>query len=46
VVTLRSSIRTFRLKLWDTDSESLVGFPARGARVLPESPANRETLAA
>jgi omega-6 fatty acid desaturase (delta-12 desaturase) len=29
VVTLRSSIRTFRLKLWDTESESLVPFPGR-----------------
>src|SRR5688572_4312257 len=27
VVTLRSSIRTFRLKLWDTETESLVPFP-------------------
>lgn len=32
VVTLRSSIETFRLKLWDTESESLVAFPARRAR--------------
>ena len=29
VVTLRSSIQTFRLKLWDTDTESLVPFPSR-----------------
>jgi omega-6 fatty acid desaturase (delta-12 desaturase) len=29
VVTLRSSIETFRLKLWDTESESLVPFPSR-----------------
>ena len=29
VVTLRSSIETFRLKLWDTESESLVPFPGR-----------------
>jgi omega-6 fatty acid desaturase (delta-12 desaturase) len=29
VVTLRSSIAAFRLKLWDTDSESLVRFPGR-----------------
>jgi acyl-lipid omega-6 desaturase (Delta-12 desaturase) len=29
VVTLRTSIETFRLKLWDTDSESLVRFPSR-----------------
>jgi acyl-lipid omega-6 desaturase (Delta-12 desaturase) len=31
VVTLRSSFRTFRLKLWDTESESLVPFPVRRA---------------
>jgi omega-6 fatty acid desaturase (delta-12 desaturase) len=29
VVTLRTSIRTFRLKLWDTESESLIPFPSR-----------------
>jgi omega-6 fatty acid desaturase (delta-12 desaturase) len=29
VVTLRTSIETFRLKLWDTESESLVPFPGR-----------------
>jgi acyl-lipid omega-6 desaturase (Delta-12 desaturase) len=29
VVTLRSSIATFRLKLWDTASETLVPFPGR-----------------
>jgi omega-6 fatty acid desaturase (delta-12 desaturase) len=27
VVTIRSSVEAFRLKLWDTDSESLVPFP-------------------
>jgi acyl-lipid omega-6 desaturase (Delta-12 desaturase) len=32
VVTLRSSIQTFRLKLWDTESEALVPFPRRGRR--------------
>jgi acyl-lipid omega-6 desaturase (Delta-12 desaturase) len=32
VVTPRSSIETFRLKLWDTESESLVPFPKRRAR--------------
>jgi omega-6 fatty acid desaturase (delta-12 desaturase) len=32
VVTLRSSVRTFRLKLWDTDTESLVPFKGRRAR--------------
>jgi acyl-lipid omega-6 desaturase (Delta-12 desaturase) len=32
VVTLRSSIAAFRLKLWDTESESLVSFPQRRAR--------------
>ena len=29
VFTIRSSIGTFRLKLWDTESESLVAFPRR-----------------
>ena len=29
VVTIRSSIETFRLKLWDEESESLVRFPKR-----------------
>jgi omega-6 fatty acid desaturase (delta-12 desaturase) len=32
VVTIRSSIQTFRLKLWDTETESLVPFLKRGAR--------------
>jgi omega-6 fatty acid desaturase (delta-12 desaturase) len=32
VVTIRSSIETFRLKLWDTESETLVPFPGRRAR--------------
>jgi omega-6 fatty acid desaturase (delta-12 desaturase) len=32
VVTIRSSIETFRLKLWDTESETLVPFPGRLAR--------------
>ncbi len=32
VVTLRSSIRAFRLKLWDTESRRLLPFPARRAR--------------
>ena len=32
VVTLRSSLKAFRLKLWDTESESLVPFPTRRAR--------------
>ncbi len=36
VVTLGSSIRTFRLKLWDTDSESLVPFPGSTTRVVKE----------
>jgi acyl-lipid omega-6 desaturase (Delta-12 desaturase) len=31
VVTIRSSIAAFRLKLWDTETESLVPFPARRA---------------
>jgi omega-6 fatty acid desaturase (delta-12 desaturase) len=29
IVTIRSSIKTFRLKLWDTESESLIPFPSR-----------------
>src|SRR4051794_30265853 len=37
VVTLRSSIHTFRLKLWDTEAESLVPFPRLG-----DDPAHRE----
>jgi omega-6 fatty acid desaturase (delta-12 desaturase) len=32
VVTIRSSVETFRLKLWDTDSETLVPFPGRRTR--------------
>jgi omega-6 fatty acid desaturase (delta-12 desaturase) len=32
IVTLRTSIAPFRLKLWDTDSESLVPFPKRRLR--------------
>jgi len=32
VVTIRSSVENFRLKLWDTDGEALVPFPKRGAR--------------
>jgi acyl-lipid omega-6 desaturase (Delta-12 desaturase) len=32
VVTLRGSVRTFRLKLWDTEGESLVPFPKRRLR--------------
>jgi acyl-lipid omega-6 desaturase (Delta-12 desaturase) len=32
VVTLSSSIRTFRLKLWDTESERLVRFPKLSRR--------------
>jgi omega-6 fatty acid desaturase (delta-12 desaturase) len=32
VVTLRSSLQTFRLKLWDTESESLVPFAGLRAR--------------
>jgi omega-6 fatty acid desaturase (delta-12 desaturase) len=31
VVTIPSSIRTFRLKLWDTESEALVPFRSHGA---------------
>jgi acyl-lipid omega-6 desaturase (Delta-12 desaturase) len=32
VVTIHSSIEAFRLKLWDTERESLVPFPGRRAR--------------
>ncbi|HEX3294867.1 MAG TPA: fatty acid desaturase [Solirubrobacterales bacterium] len=32
VVTIRSSVENFRLKLWDTEGEALVPFPKRGAR--------------
>ena len=32
VVTIRSSVSTFRLKLWDTERESLVPFPPRSTR--------------
>ncbi len=32
VVTIRSSVQTFRLKLWDTESESLVPFAGRRVR--------------
>ena len=32
VVTVRSSVECFRLKLWNTDSESLVPFPKRSLR--------------
>ncbi len=32
VVTLRSSVENFRLKLWDEESESLVPFPKRRLR--------------
>jgi omega-6 fatty acid desaturase (delta-12 desaturase) len=38
VVTLRSSIRTFHLKLWDTESESLVPFPGRLGRSRARGP--------
>jgi omega-6 fatty acid desaturase (delta-12 desaturase) len=44
VVTLRSSIRTFRLKLWDTEIESLVAFPDRRTRPRINS-LGRQTLA-
>jgi omega-6 fatty acid desaturase (delta-12 desaturase) len=32
VVTIRSSVENFRLKLWDEDGEALVRFPKPGAR--------------
>jgi omega-6 fatty acid desaturase (delta-12 desaturase) len=34
VVTIRSSIEALRLKLWDTESESLVPFPDRSGEAL------------
>jgi omega-6 fatty acid desaturase (delta-12 desaturase) len=37
VFTIRSSIDCFRLKLWDTESESLVRFPASRARAARRS---------
>jgi omega-6 fatty acid desaturase (delta-12 desaturase) len=40
VVTIRNSIEAFRLKLWDTESDSLVPFPAR--RALSVSGANSD----
>ena len=48
VITLRSSIATFRLKLWDTESESLVPFPARRLRhqIAATAAAQRESLRA
>ena len=45
VVTIRSSVETFRLKLWDTESESLVRFPARRAHSIDPAP-GRESLPA
>jgi acyl-lipid omega-6 desaturase (Delta-12 desaturase) len=37
VVTLGSSIQTFRLKLWDPEGESLVPFPGRSPKELRRS---------
>ncbi len=37
VVTVRSSIRALRLKLWDEDAASLVRFPSRRARARLEA---------
>jgi len=49
VVTIRSSIQNFRLKLWDEVRESLVPFPKRGLRgrdrVAPASTAATNTAA-
>jgi acyl-lipid omega-6 desaturase (Delta-12 desaturase) len=45
VVTLRSSVEAFRLKLWDTENESLVPFPASGRRHRI-SPTGEETILA
>jgi len=48
VVTVRSSIETFRLKLWDTETESLVPFPENGfaIRARPQAAALRKSLRA
>lgn len=48
VVTVRSSIRTFRLKLWDTETESLVPFPKSGfaIKTRPQAAALGESLGA
>ena len=43
VVTIRSSIAAFRLKLWDTEAQSLVPFPAR--RVLSRDLGGRDWVA-
>jgi omega-6 fatty acid desaturase (delta-12 desaturase) len=43
VVTLRSSIGTFRLKLWDTETESLV--PFRGVRARSRDLGGRDWVA-
>jgi acyl-lipid omega-6 desaturase (Delta-12 desaturase) len=45
VVTLRSSLRTFRLKLWDEESGALVRFP-RHPRKLPTGQPGPEPLVA
>ncbi len=45
VVTFRSTVDAFRLKLWDTESESLVPFPTRRARAGSRAP-GPETLPA
>jgi omega-6 fatty acid desaturase (delta-12 desaturase) len=45
VVTLRSSVGTFRLKLWNTESESLVPFPGGRVRLRGCAP-GRQTLPA
>jgi acyl-lipid omega-6 desaturase (Delta-12 desaturase) len=45
LVTLCSSIAAFRLKLWDTDSERLVPFAARGALWRPATTAATHTSA-
>lgn len=45
VVTLRSSVEAFRLKLWDTENETLVPFSASGRRHRI-SPVGEETILA
>jgi acyl-lipid omega-6 desaturase (Delta-12 desaturase) len=46
VVTVRNSFRALRLKLWDTERESLVRFPRRRSRSGAPGQARRETLIA
>jgi len=44
VITIATSIRCLRLKLWDEESDALVRFAARRARRRDGAPAGRETI--